>query len=91
MNGRTGCLPECSAKGRKVGQLELPAETAHGTFVVPTIVELECIADLTCEIFGSMLPVIRYRREEMDQLLDAVNTTGYALTFGLHNGPKSKP
>jgi len=70
--------------GRAVEQLPLPAETAHGTFVAPTIVEIDSIADLKREVFGPVLHVIRYRRERMGQLIDAINATGYGLTFGLH-------
>ena len=72
------------ALGRKVEQQELPEEAAHGTFVAPTIIELDSIADLSREIFGPVLHVIRFRRERMDALVDAINATGYGLTFGLH-------
>ncbi|WP_184080306.1 trifunctional transcriptional regulator/proline dehydrogenase/L-glutamate gamma-semialdehyde dehydrogenase [Sphingobium subterraneum] len=72
------------AKGRPVEQWELPAETDRGTFVAPTIIELDSIADLTREVFGPVLHVIRYRRDTLDALIDAINATGYGLTFGLH-------
>lgn len=72
------------AKGLTVEQLDLPPETAHGTFVAPTIIELDSIADLTREVFGPVLHVIRYRRAELDRLIDAINATGFGLTFGLH-------
>jgi RHH-type proline utilization regulon transcriptional repressor/proline dehydrogenase/delta 1-pyrroline-5-carboxylate dehydrogenase len=72
------------AKGRTVEQQELGADGAHGTFVPPTIIELESISDLTREVFGPVLHVIRFRREQMGQLIEAINATGYGLTFGLH-------
>ena len=31
-----------------------------------------------------MLHVLRFRREHLDALIDDINATGYALTFGLH-------
>ena len=40
--------------------------------------------DLKREVFGPVLHVIRYRREELDRLIDDINATGYGLTFGLH-------
>ena len=70
--------------GRPVGQVAIPAETAKGTFVPPTIIELERLADLKREVFGPVLHVIRYRREDLDRLIDDINATGYGLTFGLH-------
>jgi RHH-type proline utilization regulon transcriptional repressor/proline dehydrogenase/delta 1-pyrroline-5-carboxylate dehydrogenase len=70
--------------GRKVEQLPLPDATANGTFVPPTIVELKSLTDLKREVFGPVLHVIRYQRDDLDKLIDAVNGSGYGLTFGLH-------
>ncbi len=72
------------ALGRTVERIALAGDTAHGTFVPPTIVELDGIADLDREVFGPVLHVVRYRRRELDRLVDAINATGYGLTFGLH-------
>ncbi|MFT3972270.1 MAG: trifunctional transcriptional regulator/proline dehydrogenase/L-glutamate gamma-semialdehyde dehydrogenase [Amaricoccus sp.] len=73
-----------AAKGHPVDRLPLPAETAAGTFVAPTIVEIDGIAALGREVFGPVLHVVRYRRAETERLIDAINATGYGLTFGLH-------
>ncbi|MBN8840463.1 MAG: trifunctional transcriptional regulator/proline dehydrogenase/L-glutamate gamma-semialdehyde dehydrogenase [Sphingomonadales bacterium] len=70
--------------GRAVEQIALAGETAHGTFVPPTIIELNDIADLEREVFGPVLHVVRFRRSALDRLIDAINATGYGLTFGLH-------
>ncbi|MFW2831198.1 trifunctional transcriptional regulator/proline dehydrogenase/L-glutamate gamma-semialdehyde dehydrogenase [Sphingomonas sp. ID0503] len=70
--------------GRKVERQALSEETAHGTFVAPTIIELDSIADLEREVFGPVLHVIRYRRDRLDALIANINATGYGLTFGLH-------
>ncbi|HWK34658.1 trifunctional transcriptional regulator/proline dehydrogenase/L-glutamate gamma-semialdehyde dehydrogenase [Sphingomonas sp.] len=72
------------AAGHKVEQLALPEEAAHGTFVPPTLIEIGSITELTQEVFGPVLHVIRYRRTERDALIAAINATGYGLTFGLH-------
>ncbi|WP_419723021.1 trifunctional transcriptional regulator/proline dehydrogenase/L-glutamate gamma-semialdehyde dehydrogenase [Sphingobium aquiterrae] len=72
------------ALGHPVEQIALSGETARGTFVPPTIIELDDLADLTREVFGPMLHVIRYARADLDRLIDAINATGYGLTFGLH-------
>lgn len=70
--------------GHRVEQLSLAGDTAHGTFVAPTIVELSDIAELEREVFGPVLHVVRFRRAELDRLIDRINATGYGLTFGLH-------
>jgi len=71
-------------RGRKVEQKALAPDTARGTFVPPTIIEIESIAELEREVFGPVLHVIRYRRDGLDALIEAINATGYGLTFGLH-------
>jgi RHH-type proline utilization regulon transcriptional repressor/proline dehydrogenase/delta 1-pyrroline-5-carboxylate dehydrogenase len=70
--------------GCKVEQLPLPETAGLGTFVPPTIIELKKLSDLEKEIFGPVLHVIRYRREDLDRLIDDINGSGYGLTFGLH-------
>ena len=75
------------AKGRKVlrsARQHDAAALAEGTFVLPTLIELDSIAELEREIFGPVLHVVRYRREELPQLLEQINATGYGLTLGLH-------
>ncbi|MBL0373772.1 trifunctional transcriptional regulator/proline dehydrogenase/L-glutamate gamma-semialdehyde dehydrogenase [Rhizobium sp. KVB221] len=70
--------------GRTVEQVVLAGETQEGTFVPPTIIELDKLSDLKREVFGPVLHVIRYKRENVDRLIDDINATGYGLTFGLH-------
>jgi RHH-type proline utilization regulon transcriptional repressor/proline dehydrogenase/delta 1-pyrroline-5-carboxylate dehydrogenase len=70
--------------GCKIERVDLPDETQQGTFVAPTIVELRDISDLKREVFGPVLHVIRWRRQDLDRLIDDINGTGYGLTFGLH-------
>ena len=45
---------------------------------------LERLAELQQEVFGPVLHVLRYRRTELDQLLDQINAAGYGLTLGVH-------
>ncbi|WP_336743031.1 trifunctional transcriptional regulator/proline dehydrogenase/L-glutamate gamma-semialdehyde dehydrogenase [Aureimonas altamirensis] len=71
-------------KGYAVSRQTLPPEAEHGTFVAPTIVEIDDIAALKREVFGPVLHVVRYRRADLAPLIEAINATGYGLTFGLH-------
>jgi RHH-type proline utilization regulon transcriptional repressor/proline dehydrogenase/delta 1-pyrroline-5-carboxylate dehydrogenase len=72
------------SRGFPVERQTLPDEAAFGTFVAPTIIEIPDIAELTREVFGPVLHVVRYKRERLGELIDAINATGYGLTFGLH-------
>ena len=71
--------------GRAVWQRELPAACAKGTFVAPTIIEIDSIADLTRENFGPVLHVARFKGDELEAVIAAINATGYGLTLGLHS------
>jgi RHH-type proline utilization regulon transcriptional repressor/proline dehydrogenase/delta 1-pyrroline-5-carboxylate dehydrogenase len=71
-------------RGRRVEQQALPPEATRGTFVPPTIIEIESLAELTHEIFGPVLHVVRYARDALDALVAQINASGYGLTFGLH-------
>ncbi|PZU80242.1 MAG: trifunctional transcriptional regulator/proline dehydrogenase/L-glutamate gamma-semialdehyde dehydrogenase [Sphingomonas sp.] len=72
------------ARGHAVERIVPAGDTAHGTFVAPTIIEIDDLADLEREVFGPVLHVVRFRRAGLDRLIDRINATGYGLTFGLH-------
>ena len=58
---------------------------AAGTYVPPTIVELDRARDLREEIFGPILHVVRWRADALDALIDDIVANGYGLTFGIHS------
>src|SRR3546814_20816608 len=72
------------AAGHVVEQVELSDDTRNGTFVAPTIIEIDDIAELGREVFGPVLHVLRFRSGGLAALIGAINATGYGLTFGLH-------
>ena len=49
--------------GHTVHALPLPSACARGTFVAPTIIELDDASECRQEVFGPVLHVVRYRRE----------------------------
>ncbi|KQN12159.1 trifunctional transcriptional regulator/proline dehydrogenase/L-glutamate gamma-semialdehyde dehydrogenase [Sphingomonas sp. Leaf28] len=79
-----GHIERMRGLGRPVEQIAPAGDTTHGTFVSPTIIELDDFADLEREVFGPVLHVVRFRRPELGTLIDRINATGYGLTFGLH-------
>ncbi|WP_051320991.1 trifunctional transcriptional regulator/proline dehydrogenase/L-glutamate gamma-semialdehyde dehydrogenase [Rhizobium mesoamericanum] len=70
--------------GCAIERVDLPEATKNGTFVAPTIIEINSISELKREVFGPVLHVIRWRRQDLSRLIDDINATGYGLTFGLH-------
>ncbi len=67
--------------------LELPkGELAPlGTFVSPTVLEIASLSELSEEVFGPVLHVIRYQRADLAKLVNAINDSGFGLTLGVHS------
>ncbi|EGT4371963.1 trifunctional transcriptional regulator/proline dehydrogenase/L-glutamate gamma-semialdehyde dehydrogenase [Cronobacter malonaticus] len=77
------------AKGRKVFQAARDnsvdaREWQTGTFVTPTLIELESFDEMKKEVFGPVLHVVRYNRNNLAGLIDQINKAGYGLTLGVH-------
>ncbi|XVE36890.1 L-glutamate gamma-semialdehyde dehydrogenase [Salmonella enterica subsp. enterica serovar Enteritidis] len=77
------------AKGRPVFQAarensDDAQEWQTGTFVMPTLIELENFAELEKEVFGPVLHVVRYNRNQLAELIEQINASGYGLTLGVH-------
>jgi RHH-type transcriptional regulator, proline utilization regulon repressor / proline dehydrogenase / delta 1-pyrroline-5-carboxylate dehydrogenase len=58
---------------------------AAGTYVGPTVIELDRARDLKEEVFGPVLHVVPWRADELDALLDDIAGNGTALTLGIHS------
>ena len=74
-------IAQAAADGRIIHQIKAPQ---HGHFIAPTAIRVSGIADMTKEIFGPVLHVATFKSSELDAVVDAINDTGYGLTFGLH-------
>ncbi|MGE4367772.1 bifunctional proline dehydrogenase/L-glutamate gamma-semialdehyde dehydrogenase PutA [Thermomonas sp.] len=72
-------------EARLIARTPLPPGTEHGTFFPPTAWELPSIALLREEKFGPALHVVRFKADELDAVVDAINATGYGLTLGIHS------
>ncbi|MFK7938311.1 MAG: bifunctional proline dehydrogenase/L-glutamate gamma-semialdehyde dehydrogenase PutA, partial [Roseovarius sp.] len=68
------------AEGRLMHETPTPNT---GTFIAPTLIRVNGIADMTREIFGPVLHMATFGATELDDVIDAINATGYGLTFGL--------
>lgn len=68
-------------QGRILKQVSCPS---GGNFVPPTVISIDGIEQLSREIFGPVLHVATFEANEIDIVIEAVNDTGFGLTFGLH-------
>jgi RHH-type proline utilization regulon transcriptional repressor/proline dehydrogenase/delta 1-pyrroline-5-carboxylate dehydrogenase len=72
-------------EGTLLYQVALPKETQKGFFIPPTAYEIASLSMLKREVFGPILHVIRYSSQQLPEVIDAVNNTGYGLTLGIHS------
>jgi RHH-type proline utilization regulon transcriptional repressor/proline dehydrogenase/delta 1-pyrroline-5-carboxylate dehydrogenase len=59
-------------------------DDVEGTFVPPTMVEIGSIRELSREVFGPVLHVVRYPAPGLQHVMEEINATGYGLTHGIH-------
>ncbi len=72
------------ARGHRVDRIGCHEGLQTGSFVIPAVIEIDRLDELEREVFGPVLHVLRYRREELDALLERIAASGYGLTLGLH-------
>ena len=61
---------------------ETPAEPAMPNLIAPQMFEVKAVAEVTQEIFGPVLQVVRWGGDPMD-VIRQINALGYGLTLGI--------
>jgi len=70
------------AGARLIGEAKAPAS---GNYVAPVAFELALEALPKVEVFGPILHVCAYRRQDLGKVLQWIRATGYGLTLGIHS------
>jgi RHH-type proline utilization regulon transcriptional repressor/proline dehydrogenase/delta 1-pyrroline-5-carboxylate dehydrogenase len=71
--------------GRLVAEAPLSSSMkALGHYFVPVAYEINDIDELSGEVFGPILHIVRWRSGDLDNVLKKINDTGFGLTFGIH-------
>ncbi|MDD2659266.1 MAG: bifunctional proline dehydrogenase/L-glutamate gamma-semialdehyde dehydrogenase PutA [Methylococcales bacterium] len=81
----TSHLEKMKQQAKLLFQLPLDDSLRFGSFFPPGLIEISSLSQLTQEVFGPVLHLIRYESSELDQVINAVNATGYGLTLGIHS------
>ncbi|MCF7203302.1 bifunctional proline dehydrogenase/L-glutamate gamma-semialdehyde dehydrogenase PutA [Pseudomonas oligotrophica] len=82
-DGLLAHIESLKAQGRLIAEARLPQH--EGYFVAPVAFEIGGIAELKKEHFGPVLHVVRYDAADLDNVVAAINATGYGLTLGVHS------
>jgi RHH-type transcriptional regulator, proline utilization regulon repressor / proline dehydrogenase / delta 1-pyrroline-5-carboxylate dehydrogenase len=64
-----------------------PLDEKHevGHFFAPHLFELRALDQLRSEEFGPILHVVRYKSDQLSQVITAIRKTGFGLTLGVHS------
>jgi RHH-type transcriptional regulator, proline utilization regulon repressor / proline dehydrogenase / delta 1-pyrroline-5-carboxylate dehydrogenase len=73
------------ARMKKEARVHFAGTAPAGNYVAPHIFELASADQLTEEIFGPVLHVVRYRADQLDRVLQSIARSGYGLTIGIHS------
>ena len=57
----------------------------QGQYVAPHMFELANAGQLTEEVFGPILHVVRYPADQLGEVLASIDRSGYGLTLGIHS------
>ena len=80
-------ITKCKQKGMEVFQFKGKESKTH---INPTIVNINSISDIEDEQFGPILHILKYKSNEIDQLIAEINDSGYGLTMGIHTRIESR-
>ncbi|QJB68055.1 bifunctional proline dehydrogenase/L-glutamate gamma-semialdehyde dehydrogenase PutA [Parasphingorhabdus halotolerans] len=75
-------LLESSARRCGLATDSLPSS---GHFIAPVAFELNDFTDLSVEVFGPVLHIVRYAAHSKMALIDKINASGYGLTLGIQS------
>jgi RHH-type proline utilization regulon transcriptional repressor/proline dehydrogenase/delta 1-pyrroline-5-carboxylate dehydrogenase len=73
------------ARMKKEARVHFVGTAPDGNFVAPHIFELSREDQLTEEVFGPVLHVVRYPADGLAAVLQSIERTGYGLTLGIHS------
>ena len=73
------------ARMKSAARVHFAGTAPAGLYVAPHIFELADAGDLTEEVFGPVLHVVRYAADRLDRVLQAIERSGYGLTLGIHS------
>jgi RHH-type proline utilization regulon transcriptional repressor/proline dehydrogenase/delta 1-pyrroline-5-carboxylate dehydrogenase len=73
------------ARMKREARAHFEGRAPAGQYVAPHIFELSDAGQLTEEVFGPVLHVVRYGADRIDHVLRSIERSGYGLTLGIHS------
>ncbi len=73
------------SEGKLLYATPLPSGLERGFYFAPHLFEISRLELLPREVFGPILHVIRFPADGLNTVIDAINSTRYGLTLGVHS------
>jgi RHH-type proline utilization regulon transcriptional repressor/proline dehydrogenase/delta 1-pyrroline-5-carboxylate dehydrogenase len=73
------------ARMKNQARVHYAGTAPEGNYVAPHIFELSDAGQLTEEVFGPVLHVVRYPADRLERVLQSIERSGYGLTLGIHS------
>jgi RHH-type transcriptional regulator, proline utilization regulon repressor / proline dehydrogenase / delta 1-pyrroline-5-carboxylate dehydrogenase len=77
-------------EGKLIHETRLGADCQRGHFFAPRAYQIDSLSRLEHEVFGPILHVVSFAGDRLDEVIEAINRTGYGLTLGIHSRIDSK-
>ena len=74
-----------SQQFKAIGETRLPKDIPPGHFFAPCAFAIESFDDVKSEVFGPVLHVLPFEAEQLMDVVDAINASGFGLTLGIHS------
>lgn len=82
----TGHIKKMTLEHKLVAAVPLDKNLAHdGTYIAPHAFEISSVNDLPGEVFGPIVHIIGYKRNQIDKVIAEINDCGFGLTLGIHS------
>jgi len=65
------------------------SDSQHHYFL-PRLVEIKNLSVLKKEVFGPIVHIVRFKANELEDVIDQINGTGFGLTMGIHTRIEEK-
>ena len=73
------------ARMKNEARVHFTGVAPSGNYVAPHIFELADAGQLTEEVFGPVLHLVRYPADRLDRVLQSIERSGYGLTLGIQS------
>ena len=74
-------IAKCEEEGMEVFKFKTHKSKTH---ISPTLINIKNISDIKDEQFGPILHILKYKSNQIDELIGQINDSGYGLTMGIH-------